>query len=362
MPLSRMLLTTDAVGGVWRYSVDLAHALAARGVTPVLAVLGPPPDSALAAEAGGIELLRTGLPLDWTAPDEAALGRVANRLAAAAALCGARSAHLHAPALVGDAPWPVPVVAVGHSCLGTWWRTMGEGPLPPDFAWRIRATATGLRRADAVLAPSHAQAAAMRAVYGPLPVEVVANGLPAAPPGAPAALRPRAVLTAGRLWDAAKGCAALDAAAAVLDAPVLAAGPLAGPNGEQASFRHLRPLGTLDRAGMRAARAGARVFCSMARYEPFGLAVLEAAAEGMRLVLADTPVFRELWGGCARFIADPAELAPALSAALDAPADSEEERRTARAVARAGSFTLDRMAEATLAVHRRLGAGQGRAA
>ena len=40
-----------------------------------------------------------------------------------------------------------------------------------------------------------------------------------------------------------------------------------------------------------------------ARYEPFGLAVLEAAAAGCPLVLSDIPTFRELWDGAATFVA-----------------------------------------------------------
>ena len=36
-------MTTDAVGGVWTYSRELAGALAGEDVEVVLAVLGPPP-------------------------------------------------------------------------------------------------------------------------------------------------------------------------------------------------------------------------------------------------------------------------------------------------------------------------------
>ena len=40
---ARVLLSTDAVGGVWSYTIDLARGLADRGIEPVMAVLGPPP-------------------------------------------------------------------------------------------------------------------------------------------------------------------------------------------------------------------------------------------------------------------------------------------------------------------------------
>jgi hypothetical protein len=47
-------MSTDAVGGVWRYSMELAHGLGARGVEVVLAVLGPEPDADQRQEANDL--------------------------------------------------------------------------------------------------------------------------------------------------------------------------------------------------------------------------------------------------------------------------------------------------------------------
>jgi len=65
----RVLMTADAVGGVWQYALDLAGGLRAHGVETTLAVLGPVPsaDQQRRAEASGVKLVQTGLPLDWTA-------------------------------------------------------------------------------------------------------------------------------------------------------------------------------------------------------------------------------------------------------------------------------------------------------
>ena len=62
--MMRLLMTTDAVGGVWQYSLELAAALE---VEVVLAVLGPAPgaEQRMAAEVAGVQLVDTGLPLDW---------------------------------------------------------------------------------------------------------------------------------------------------------------------------------------------------------------------------------------------------------------------------------------------------------
>jgi glycosyltransferase involved in cell wall biosynthesis len=344
--LNCLLLTTDAVGGVWRYTMDLAAGLSERGVDCVVAVLGPAPDAAQSAEANairGVTLVRTGQPLDWTAEGPNELLKAAERVATIAALMGVQSVQLHTPALMGEAAWPAPVVAVHHSCVGTWWRAMREGPPPPDFLWRIAAVASGLDRARAVVAPTRAHADAIRAVYGARDIHVVHNGASGAL--VPEGRRERAVLTAGRLWDEAKGIALLDAAAATLDAPIRAAGPITGPNGARIELVHLTLLGSLDRIGMDAAYGGASVFASMARYEPFGLSVLEAAQAGLRLVLSDTPGFRELWDGAATFVSNPDDLVPALRAVLDGTGDARD---------RARQYTVEKMVANTLAVHRTL--------
>lgn len=341
----RLLMTADAVGGVWQYATDLAEALVARGATVVLAIMGP---ARAPLAPPGVRVVDTGLDLDWTAPDPGATGRSTAALARLAREVRATHVHLHAPALVGEADWPAPVVAVAHSCVATWWAAVRGGALPPDLAWRAELTAQGLHRADVAVAPTHAFAAQLRAVYGSLDLRVIHNGR-RTQPRLPA--RERRVLTAGRLWDEGKNVALLDAAAALIDAPVCAAGPVEG-----ACFEHLRLLGTLGEEALAAERARAGVFASVPRYEPFGLAVLEASQAGLPLVLSDIPTLRELWDGAALFV--PAShdkrqhaesLAATLSLALDHPADLG-----ARAKIRAAKYTIGVAADATLALHHAL--------
>src|SRR3546814_20423593 len=68
----RVLMTTDAVGGVWTYSLALARGLCSEGWSVTLVVLGPSPDVAPrqdVAEIDGCTLLLTDLPLDWKTND-----------------------------------------------------------------------------------------------------------------------------------------------------------------------------------------------------------------------------------------------------------------------------------------------------
>ena len=355
----RLMLTTDAVGGVWRYSLDLAAGLARRGIGCDLAVLGPALSAGQRVEAtqtGVLRVIETGLPLDWTAPDPGALRVAAESLAGLAQRLGADRVHLHTPALAAEAPWSVPVVAVAHSCVGTWWNAVRSGPIPADLAWRAQAMARGLAEADAVIAPTRAFATQLTRLYRPgREIQVVHNG--AEPWAADDGARTPGVLAAGRLWDEGKNIAALDRVARELDVPVRAAGPRVGPTGAQFEAASLLLLGQLSQTQMRACLAGSTVFASPARYEPFGLAVLEAALGGMALALADIPTFRELWDGAALFFHpdDDAGLRDVLRRLLERPKPF-----AARARERARLYPLDRMVDATLRVHDGLRDARGR--
>jgi glycogen synthase len=64
----KVLMTTDAVGGVWTYALDLARGLAAADATVVLAVMGPPPRAeqlAQAAKVPGLVVEHRPYRLEW---------------------------------------------------------------------------------------------------------------------------------------------------------------------------------------------------------------------------------------------------------------------------------------------------------
>jgi glycosyltransferase involved in cell wall biosynthesis len=362
-----ILMTADAVGGVWQYACDLAAALAAEGVAVTLAVLGPgplpvapdlirgPAAFPTQEEAGprikpGVTVVETGLPLDWLADSAEDIHRAAAAIRDLAVAVGADLVHLNSPSLA-CVRYPMPVLAVAHGCAGTWWDAVETGPLPEQFHALVALIGEGLRAADAVAAPSTAYARAVATRYGVQPV-VIPNGrtLPG-PTGT--TLAPYA-FTAGRLWDRAKDMALLDRAAARLDVPVLAAGPMEGPQGERILFHHLCPLGTLPAAAMREALAARPIFVSPARFEPFGLAVLEAAAAGCPLVLSDIATFRELWEGAACFVAPGDETALA-DAIAELVFDPDRRRALGDAAAeRARRYTVATMTAGTLDLYRSL--------
>lgn len=347
----RLAITTDAVGGIWRYAMDVAAGFAARGVKVTLIGLGPAPGPGKQQEAAaaGVHLDWLDNRLDWTVADAAAATALAQDLGRRVAAVEADLLHLNAPALLGAANFPAETVVAAHSCLASWWRAVRRTALPPEWEWHKRLSARGLRRASVAIVPSAAFAADLGALHGPLPsLRVVPN---AARPG-PVRRKALEVLAAGRWWDEGKNLSALDAAAAGIDWPVLAAGSACGPSGETVRAEHLRLVGALDAAEMAEHYGRASIFISLSLYEPFGLAVLEAASAGAALVLSDIPTFREIWEGAALFV-DPARPEEAARAVNSLIADPGFRLRLGRnAQLRAGRYSLRRQLEGLDAAYR----------
>ena len=94
-----------------------------------------------------------------------------------------------------------------------------------------------------------------------------------------------------------------------------------------------------------AERLGATaIYAAPARYEPFGLGILEAAASGCALVLGDIPSLRENWDGAALFVPpnDVGAWRTTLSCLI--ACDSRREALGTAARRRALDFTRERMA------------------
>lgn len=352
----RLLLTADAVGGVWQYATDLARSLAPHGVETILALLGPAPDPARLKAAGRIPsltLVDTGQPLDWLAASPAAVADAGRAIAALATQHRADIVQLNAPALAAEARFDQPVVAVAHSCLATWWAVVKGAEIDPDFRWRAELHGEGLRASQVAVAPTAAFAAATQAAYNlPQRPRAVHNGRSALP--LPKVAPHDLAFTAGRLWDEGKNVATLDRAAARLAVPLYAIGPTTGPNGAAIRLDHAHVLGSRGEKEIGRWLAARPVFVSAARYEPFGLSVLEAATAGCPLVLSDIPTFRELWDGAATFI-DPAD-ADGFADAITRIVGDDAARHSLGATAkqRAGRYTPQAMAAAMANIYRAL--------
>lgn len=351
----RILMTADTVGGVWTYALDLARALKDNHIEIALATMGAPLNEAqwnAVRALPHVTVYESRYKLEWMDhpwDDVEAAGRWLLDLEAQVQ---PDLIHLNNYAH-GALPWNAPVLVVGHSCVYSWFEAV-RGIRPPSAWEHYRRTVTqGLQHADRVTAPTRAMLDALRRHYGTFRAgPVVYNGRSRMRflPGSPEPF----ILTAGRLWDDAKNVAALADVAPRLPWPVSVAGTSVHPDGGRAQFDGVRLLGRLPPAEMAGWMRRAAIFALPARYEPFGLAALEAGLSGCALVLGDLPSLHEVWGNAALFVPpdDPEALVTTLQRLIDDP-----DRRAAyarRALQRARRFSLRRMGAGYLALYGRL--------
>lgn len=341
----KLLMTADTIGGVWVYALGLAQALAPYGVEVALATMGAlltPEQQRAANRIANLTVHASPYKLEWMDDpwDDV-------RLAGEWLLDLERQLRpdlVHLNGYVHAAlPWRVPVLVVGHSCVFSWWEGVwGECP-PPSWDTYRREVRRGLQAAETVVAPTRAMLAALEQHYGPLPPsQVIPNG--SAPPCIPEEPKQPYILSAGRLWDAAKNVAALEAVAPRLAWPVYVAGEAQHPAGGSVPLHSLHGLGRLTPEELAPWFGCAAIYALPARYEPFGLSVLEAALVGCALVLGDIQSLREVWGDAALFVDpnDPAALEATLN---DLSADPQRRRRlAAKSTRRAQRYSQTTMA------------------
>ena len=345
----RVLMTADAVGGVWTYALELADALAPAGVEVHLATMGQLPDAeqheaAAASAAAGLHA--SHYTLEWEDDPWDDVARAGEWLLELADELEPELVHLNGYAHA-TLDWKAPVVVASHSDVVSWWRAVMRTPLPSWLeTYRARVT-DGLRAADAVCAPTYAVLDDLLQSYGvERPGFVVPNGRAAHTVDAP---KEPLVVGLGRCWDEAKNVAALERAAARVPWQVVVAGP-----GTSA--------GRISQADAAALLARASVFASPARYEPFGLTALEAAHAGCALVLGDLPSQREVWGDAAFFVPPDEDDAIVAALVLLSGDDVLRSELAARACQRAARYTPAAMADALLGVYAAAGAASGVAA
>jgi glycogen(starch) synthase len=350
----RILMTADTVGGVWTYAIELAQALGVEGVEVVLATMGQLPSSDQRREAGKVgtlELYESNYRLPWMEHPWDDVRAAADWLLNLSVRFTPDVIHLNEP-VYAALDWNAPVVAVGHSCVLSWWQAVWNTPAPASWRRYQTAMSLGLTRADEVVAPSAWMLQQLRRYYGVPRGRVIPNGRA---DGGGSETKRALVFAAGRVWDPAKNLMSLEALAAGLPWPVYVAGETRHPvNDRTEEPTHLHLLGRLSSAQVAAWLRQASIYAFPARYEPFGLSVVEAALAGCALVLGDLPTLREQWDGRAIFVGqdDPDTLRLAIESLVDDP-----DLRSALAMrARRHALTLSpqRMARAYAALYAQL--------
>ena len=300
-----VLITADTVGGVWTYTRELVCGLLDRGHRVTLVSFGRMPTSAQTSwmEMKNLAYYPTSFPLEWMQDSESGIAESAKYLDQM--IVAVRPDILHFNQFCyGALESGTPKVVVAHSDVLSWWKAVHDDPLPqsPWFAWYRDVVSKGVAGADAIIAPSRWMLDTLRENYGlsSQRVKVVHNGRNV-DLFEPSGYKANCVLSVGRLWDEAKQIKfLLDRTHSV---PVRIAGALQHPdNGESFSLdpsTNTTFCGEQDEAQLRALYSESSIYVATSRYEPFGLAPVEAALSGCALIANDISTFHELWDDAA---------------------------------------------------------------
>ena len=305
-----VLVTADTVGGVWTYARELVCGLVRRGVRVTLVSFGEIPTPAQTEWMEGLKGLDyrpTAFRLEWMQESEEDLGASSEYLLTVIEESKPDLLHFN-QFCYGALPISLPSVVVAHSDVVSWWLTV-KGELPRDVSWMDHyreVVSAGLRGAAAVVAPTRWMLDQIEEIYGrPKRSSVIYNGR------SPLLFTPHMtkedyVLSVGRVWDAGKQVSLLREFEPSLPVHIVGV--------EEHADKALRSEGNRDghtslidykgaqtEGQLRHWFGRAAMYAATSRYEPFGLAPLEAALSRCAIIANDIPSFREVWGSTAYY-------------------------------------------------------------
>jgi glycogen synthase len=357
-----VLMTADTVGGVWTYTRELVTQLSRRGIKITLVSFGELPSAAQAEwidELPDVSFHPTAFRLEWMQDAQSDLRQSTEFLQSIIAESKPDLLHFN-QFYFGGADWDVPRIVVAHSDVISWWVSV-HGAEPPDSEW-IRTYRENVIRgwggADLAIAPTKWMLERACAHYGdPKRKAVVYNGRD---PKlfSPHLTKEEYAISVGRLWDAGKQATLL--LRDDLPLQTILVGPEQSPEGAVVSAQssgHLSKLqikGPQCEAQLSQLFARAAIYVATSRYEPFGLAPLEAGLSRCALVLNDIASLREIWGDDAVYFEsnNPQSLVLTIQELASNPTWRSE--YGGRALERARKFNSDKMAEEYLGHYRTL--------
>jgi glycosyltransferase involved in cell wall biosynthesis len=303
-----VLVTADTVGGVWTYTRELVTGLAQRGNRVTLVSFGEIPAAAQTewlTPLNTVDFYPTAFRLEWMQEVEDDLKASSDYLLRI--IDDNKPDLLHFSQFAyGALPVDVPKVVVAHSDVLSWWVAVHgrESESNPWIGSYRQIVARGLAGAEVVVVPSRWMLQALGEHYGRTETRrLIYNGRNPGLFNAHTA-KEDLILGVGRMWDAGKQLRLLSMIQAPW--PVVVAGSDEHPDRAYAERKiavngQLSFRGALNESELRHLYTRASIFVGTSRYEPFGLAPLEAALSRCALVLNDIPTFREIWGESAYY-------------------------------------------------------------
>ena len=347
--LNRVLMTVDAVGGVWTYSCELARQFKEKNIQVVFVLMGPRLDDAqkkMLSDLDNVEIIESKYKLEWMDDPWNHIDEAGEWLLELEILFHPDIVHLNGFAHAAMA-WHAPVLVVAHSCVCSWYDNVLNSQIPVSMKEYKKRVSEGLRCAECVVAPSNAMLQSLYKHYGQIaPSTVIYNGN--RKKSTVTSLKETFVLTCGRIWDDAKNIVAIANLASELQWSVYAAGE---GDLEGRDYDNFKILGKLAPPALAALMVKAPIFALPSKYEPFGLSILEAASSGCALVLGDIPSLREIWQDAALFVNpnDRVEIRDTIQECIRKPSLRNEYAKRARK--RSENFNSETMAENYLRVY-----------
>ena len=309
----RVLVTADTFSGVWTYSRELVSGLVTHGAQVTLVSFGEiplPHQTAWMDGLHGLEYHPTAFRLDWMQEGEQDFHAAEDYLCAV--VRDTRPDFLHLNQLsFGALPVATPRLVVAHGDVITWWLSIhGHEPAPSAWLkWYRETMVAGLKRADAVVTTSQ-----LDGRYAARRLRRRFRGKRDRP-GAQSDLL-QSLCHQGRVGAGDRAAMGYGKQVALLTQhthrlPVCIVGadnPIPAPSVPiRADVRvstgdhDISVKGAQTESQLRSLYSKSTIFAATSRYEPTGLATIEAAFSRCALVANDTEVYRELWGDAALY-------------------------------------------------------------
>ena len=302
-----ILVTTDTLSGVWTYTRELVTGLIGRGARVTLVSFGEiplPQQTTWMDNLPELDYRPTAFRLDWMQYAEQDLRDSSSYLTDLARELRPDLLHLN-QMCYGNLPVAVPRVVVAHRDFITWWSAVhANQPESREWvSWYRSVIRRGLAQASAVIAPTawmldsicewYTQPGYCKVIHpgrNPLLFNPYVN-------------KEDSVLAVGRMADAGQQLSLLtqnshpvpvcivgnEAPAQALRVPIRADVKVA------TATLSVALKGPQTDSQMRVLYSRASMFALTSRYEPFGMAAVEAALSRCAIVANDIPSLREVW-------------------------------------------------------------------
>jgi glycosyltransferase involved in cell wall biosynthesis len=352
----KILMTADTVGGVWTYAINLCKGLQDYNTEIHLMTMGGSLDKSQVRQISqlrNIFLYCSDYKLEWMDNPWEDVKLAGQWISSVYKKVKPDIVHFNNYGeLCGE--WMCPVVTVFHSCVQTWWKAVKTSKIPAEWEKYCFIVEKALFFSDVLVAPSAAMLAEAEKVYGRIGFsKVIYNGSDDG--GYVTEAKEPFILSAGRVWDEAKNIAMLSEVAARLKWPVYIAGNHESPfTGTAAIPENVHFLGQLSQEELQYYMDRASIFVMPAKYEPFGLAILEAAKSGCALVLGNISSLNEIWEDTAMYF-DPDDKEQAVNVINRLIKDDRLRAEiSSKSSGRAKEFTIEKMASEYMELYKGL--------